>query len=465
MRLATRGFAELLALASSVLTTVWVGRTIGPELFGYYAVTGVIVQLGALLSGLGLGQTGAMLVSRERSNVGGVIATVVGLRTLAAAVSMLVVSMGVDAVTLDDRLEALVRTGVVAWLASALRLDWLFVATGRIGAVAALRLAGPVSALVVALAVVHSDRDLGGIGALIVAPIATPAVLGLVEAWRAGVAPLASVRFGWRESRVALAHGMQFLRGELGTLATTSSDRLFLFAFGSPIAVGLYDAAYRVIQPFYSIAAVVNDAYYARLAQARVSGHVDPSVFRRYLDLSLIATIPVGFFLSLHATAIVRTLYGDEFAGAAAALAVLGWVISLGFVSGVVNFPLTAFGHPRAYGDAVLAGGLANILLNVTLIPALGAIGAAAATVVAKLVSSIVGFRTFAESSGYRIARDLADYAAAATIAAIVSVGVGAVGGEPAAVAAFVIVYSWSLWPIRGARLRDTALSLRGPSG
>jgi O-antigen/teichoic acid export membrane protein len=89
-------------------------------------------------------------------------------------------------------------------------------------------------------------------------------------------------------------------------------------------------------------------------------------VFRRWVDLMSVATIPVGFVALAFAPWIIGFVYGPQFSGAETYLALLGFVITFGYMAGIVTIPFTAWNAPAPYGRAV-AG--ANIGLNVLLIP------------------------------------------------------------------------------------------------
>jgi O-antigen/teichoic acid export membrane protein len=380
------------------------------------------------------------------------VATILPPRVVAAVVLATVAELVLTIGPLDPRFRGILGPALLALPFAAIRTEWLFVALGRVGAAAALRVSGAVAALAVAISAVRGEDDTLGLGLLLLVPIAVPAALGMIAAVAARLLPPARLRSSATEIRAALGAGRHFLRGELSTFVTTSSDRLFLFAFAEPMVVGLYDAAYRIIQPFYSVAAVVNDAYYAKLASALEDAERRRRVLRRYVDLSCVATIPVGFLLVAHSGPIVGLIYGERFADASAYLSLLGWVITLGFTSGVLVFPLTAWGRSRDYGDAVMAGSAANLALNTALIPLLGGAGAALATIAAKGVVTLAGLRAFRRAVDEPIVRDLAAWSAISAIALGLSLPVEATVGAWPGVIAFAIVYSLAAlwWRFRG---------------
>jgi O-antigen/teichoic acid export membrane protein len=226
--------------------------------------------------------------------------------------------------------------------------------------------------------------------------------------------------------RTYVRPGLHSLKADISSFIFTSSDRLFLYVFASPAAVGLYAAAYSVIQPFYLINAVVWDAMYLPVAQAFVANRLAPT-FRRYVDLMCFATIPLGFFLLAFAPFVMSTLYGPSYAPASAYLAILGWVITFGYTSGIAVVPFSAWNRQREYGNATSVGGALNMGLNFLLIPPFGGFGAAWATVAAKIAVTLAGVRYFRRITDYPLVQDFAEYlaiSAAAYAASIVAIWV-----------------------------------------
>ena len=154
-------------------------------------------------------------------------------------------------------------------------------------------------------------------------------------------------------------------------------------------------------------------------------------VFRRWVDLMSVATVPVGFITVAFGTWIVGVVYGPAFSGASSYLALLGLTVTFGYMAAIVTISFTAWNAPQAYGRAVLAGGVANIAMNVLLIPAFAGIGAAVATIGAKVTVGLWGYRTFRRITDYPVGRHLAFYAIASAGSVLLGVGLGSVLGLP----------------------------------
>ncbi len=169
----------------------------------------------------------------------------------------------------------------------------------------------------------------------------------------------------------------------LGTVFGTisaRSDVLILEGMASTEVVGIYGAAYRVVNGALTGVAAVASALFPRVAKALQAN-------QRTLEVKIFVILPViiagGCFAGavFVAKPIIDILYGEKFEAAVVVLQVLMIVVALDSINAFVNRYMVAAGRehhlPRAQG----VGAGTNIILNAILIPPLGALGAALATV------------------------------------------------------------------------------------
>jgi O-antigen/teichoic acid export membrane protein len=210
--------------------------------------------------------------------------------------------------------------------------------------------------------------------------------------------------------------GLHFLKGDLSTYIYTTSDRLILYYFTNSYTVGIYEAAYKVINPFYSIANVISPTMFRDLAQSFKQGNLYP-VMAKYLFSMSIFTIPLGFFMLFFSNFTIKVLYGAKFAESASCLMILGFVITFGFTSGIIAFPFCAWNMSREFGNSVTWGTVINTVLNFMLIPFLGAIGAALATLAAKIIVTIVAYLYFIKATDYPVLKQFLYFFTASSVA------------------------------------------------
>lgn len=463
MNLLIRGIAEVAAILFGVATTVWVSRTIGPSSFGQYAVMLAVVAIGSALVNAGLPNVGSQHVANEPEKVGEILWLLIVIRAAVAAIAIAVTLVVLAVAPIDLVLRRLLQVGILAWATQPLSSGWVLVAKGRSRAMAAIRLTTSLTSLAVALLIVRTASDVDHVAWVSVAGAVAGAVGTSLIALRLGpICPpvgdpvLVAMRAYVRE-------GFHYMKSDVSAFVFQSSDRLFLYVFATPTVVGLYEAAYRVINPFYAISAVIHDVMYLQLAKAYGTDQLKAS-FRRYVDLMLVATIPLGSFLLAFAPTVVSILYGSKYEGAGDYLRVLGWVITIAYAAGIVVIPFTAWNRPKQYGNAMTLGGLVNLALNVSLIPFFGGLGAAWATIAANSAVAVAGLHYFRKATDYPVARDVLDYLIAAGAAyAVAQLATLATGQAVVGITLFGLTYVGLMWLIRWRS--DGSRRLTSPSG
>jgi O-antigen/teichoic acid export membrane protein len=109
----------------------------------------------------------------------------------------------------------------------------------------------------------------------------------------------------------------------------------------------------------------------------------------RVIRLCLYVALPVGVGGMILAKPVVRMLYGEAYAPAADALAVLIWSIVCLLLNLICLIVLYASGRQSTVMKITGTAVGMNILLNLFLIPAWGIVGAAAATATTDLLSLV----------------------------------------------------------------------------
>jgi O-antigen/teichoic acid export membrane protein len=160
-------------------------------------------------------------------------------------------------------------------------------------------------------------------------------------------------------------------------------DLIMLGWWRSAADVGFYSAAQRIVQVFYAVPAILASAMFpviSRFAAQRASDKERTLVERGASAMFLIA-LPLVVGGALLASPLISFMYGSAYASAARVLQIL-LLTTLAIFPGTLlsNFMLAHNKHFKL-APAVVAASLANVGLNFILIPPLGIIGAAVATV------------------------------------------------------------------------------------
>lgn len=200
----------------------------------------------------------------------------------------------------------------------------------------------------------------------------------------------------WLNSMVPLAllTGMQIINSQ--------ADVVILGLMGSTEDVGLYriamQAATLVTLSLYAVNMVVGP-YFSRFYE---SG--DMQNFQRMVTMgsrfSVFGALPIAAVFVFFGENLLGVLFGAEFVESYWALIILatGYLLSVCFGSVVLVLTMTGFEADAMKGAALAA--MINIILNIILIPVLGMVGAALATVTSLLIWNIKLFLTVKKKVG-----------------------------------------------------------------
>jgi O-antigen/teichoic acid export membrane protein len=145
--------------------------------------------------------------------------------------------------------------------------------------------------------------------------------------------------------------------------------------------VGGYNAAFRLVEALRLLPAAVMAVTFPLLVQAR-----DTHLVRRLGGRLFAAGGALALVCVLGAPVIVPALYGDTYAYAAPAFAVLSLALPLFFLNYALTHQVIGWDGQRAYLVIVAAALAVNVAANLLLVPTRGIAGAAISTVITEIV-------------------------------------------------------------------------------
>jgi len=168
---------------------------------------------------------------------------------------------------------------------------------------------------------------------------------------------------------------------------------LLLAAFSTPHAVGLFNAALKIIQLFEMIPATLSMP--SLPAFSRLAMDSSERLFQALSDAMRIFTtigLPLFTWVLLLAPVIIGSTFGPAYGGAAATLQVVSLVMLSIFPASLYIYAFTALNQQRSYTISTAVGLGVIVVLGLALIPAFSELGAAAAIVAGELAFFVSGF-------------------------------------------------------------------------
>lgn len=379
---------NVLRMLFTMAFVVYAARQLGVESYGKFALTQNLVELMLGLCATGLG----ILVTREtarspqwlHSHLATALVLVVALAV--AAGGALLVFARIANYAPDTRLAICV--GAVALVPGALAAlaEAVLIALKRAPSVGIGTAAESFARAVLGSTVLLLGYGLLGLIAVLI--VTRCAQLCLYTALLAGSLRTAN----WRTSTHSLFELIRdwrvFAFENWMSALYLSLDVVLLSLFHGEAAVGIYEAAQKLIRLGSVVARCVTTAAFPYITRLYVDAR---DTFREVNVQStkyfLAAILPVVITISLLSQQIVEFVYGSEYAGAAAILQIIAWLLIPQFLNPFLSHVLFARGQQRR-SLMVAAIALSAFLVSALLmIPRWGATGTAYASLIAAMAA------------------------------------------------------------------------------
>ena len=403
--------ASLLSLGAGLATTVLVARALGPGGKGEYDLAMTTAALGQMALGLSLPVGVTYVIARNAAASGVLVRRLAGWAPVQGAI---------------------MAGALFAWFNRPGRPE----DTGAVdvAVIAALSMLVAVSSVAGYLRAVLLGRQriIEVNRADVLGRVAIPAIMvGLLGAWLALGEDPAAVLFVWAAvaaSGVATVYLWTLVRGELAasaagpsamptvlrfSLATHMSNvvqflnyRLDVFivtALLGTAALGLYALAVSVAQLLWLISVAASVVLFPRVASNTETSADTAARTAQVARVVLTISVLGAGGLALGGPLLVRTLYGNEFAGAISPLLLLLPGIAVFSLPNVLASYIAGVGRPRLNLYVALAALAVTIALDLALIPAMGIDGAAIASTASYAVSAVLTIGLFVAMTGVSV--------------------------------------------------------------
>lgn len=399
---------QVYMLVVGLVSTILVARLLGPEGKGVLAIVAAIPSMGVGVASFGLGPALGYMAGKDRYPARDLVtAAVVWSLLLGVAVGAFLwlarntlltsVMKGMTTVDLVVVLVALPASYISAFTGA------LFAGHGRAVAIAGLSAVGATVNLV------------GVVGASVFAPRNASAVVlavsisSVLNALLALVVYRASFTLSARRiveiTRFATPYAAKSYVGQATSMFFLRADVFFLNYFAGPAAVGIYSVATNLAEKLWMLSNPVSNAVYGLITGAERHDAVRLTTLTSRALLILNGAAAILLFLI--AIPLVPIIYGLQFANATLYLGLL--------LPGVVVFAVCQpyglyfsgqLGRPGVTSSLLSLMMVLSALLYVTLIPPMGASGAALGSTLA-YSTALIGYAVLFPRATDRTVRDM----------------------------------------------------------
>lgn len=391
-------FGRIASFVISFLTITFVARYLGPENLGKLSYAQSFVAIFSMFASLGIDQIVYRDLVAKPEREAEILGTAFIVKALFGTLTLFVTVATAFFINTEP---------LLTWLIALIALSFIFQPLGTVGHVFSARVLSKYPTLVgfgvslliplLKLLVIFFDK-----GILYFAAIITleAFLLGLMYIFLYHAILKGSV-FNWRV-RAGMCRSLirdswpLMLVGVTGYLYARI-DQVMIQHFLDSTAVGLYEAAVRLTEPLGFIPGILIGSLFPALINARLRDRIEyRNRFRSLIVICLGTSSALALFVFIFAPTIVQILYGPEYSPSVAILKVYVWS-TLGTIATALLYNyLTIENRALTQLAYTASGATLNITLNAYLIPSLGAIGAAIATLIT-LMSILIFFFVYRE--------------------------------------------------------------------
>ena len=398
---------QLLTLLSGLTLSVLVARILGPEKNGMYAVAVLFTTLLVTLLNLGLGAANVYFVARGDVSLRAARRVTMQVWALLSGVGLL---LGTGVLLFYRDLVLPNVPTAVGWLA--LAIFPLYLLQTFIMALLharqdfrsynlALLTASIAGLLAAAIALIFFKGEV--IGALIA--LAVGFSLSVIIAWNAVSRHIDATQPALPPAGYigqALRYSILSYISNLITFFTYRIDVYLIGFFLGATAVGIYAVAVQLAERIWTLSQAVSAVLLPRLAAL----HADEATRLRLTPLMsrwvLLLTLLLSFAVALALWFMLVPLFGLAYATALPAFFwIIPGIVTLSFARVLTN-DIAARGRPEINGAISFMGLIANVLINLVAIPAMGISGAALASSLSYTLIAVLALIAYVRISGQR---------------------------------------------------------------
>jgi O-antigen/teichoic acid export membrane protein len=399
--ISTQLVLRFVSMPISVVTVSLATRTLGTDGFGVWTAIGAYVGIFTVLTDLGLTTVAMQRMSAEPERESEWLGALAGMRLLLSVLAAVLCAATIPLFLSTGHLAAWILT-LTVFSSGGSALMAVFNSRLRAG-------------LALSFSVIQSFMWLG---VMIVFYITGASVVAFVIAYVAVLVVICTLQLraarrhahiAWRAGR-ALWKPLMKVAVPLGIASVLITiyyqiDAVLLLQLADAREAGIYGAAYRFLSPLLFLPAAVMSSFFPVLSA--VKGDDPDRVHRlvqRAAELMAVISLPLLAVTIALSDQIVALLFGPPFARTASVLPILmiAFVsICFGTLAGFLA-PLLNLNWRLALYSGI--GAIANVVLNVVLIPQYGATGSAWATVATEVLTMVLMLGTALVALRLRVA-------------------------------------------------------------
>lgn len=228
----------------------------------------------------------------------------------------------------------------------------------------------------------------------------TDAVIAVMEIFFYKKTNKQRLRYSWRIGRNILRESYHFIISGLMVATYSQMDRIMIGQMMTDTDVGYYTTAAAICGMWVFIPTAIISSFQPMIMEVKRTGNNNLYLLRLKQLYSAIVwlCISVSIFILILAKPVVLVLYGSDYLGAVETLRISIWYETFAMIGTARGIWILCENKNKYVKYYLFIGASVNLVLNALLIPVMGINGAALATLVTQIITSMVAPLLFKET-------------------------------------------------------------------
>jgi O-antigen/teichoic acid export membrane protein len=379
----------LLRMIVGLLVGIWIARYLGPDRYGLLNYAIAFVSLFSAVASMGLQDIVVRDIVRNPTSSPETMGTSFLLRLVGGLIAFMLILASISFLQPKDALTV----GVVAiigftlifqasdvikyWFESQVQSKYnVWVQNGALLIFAAVKV----------MLILLEAELLAFVWAMFAEALIVAIGLFAIYLWKGG--KLSAWSPGYTRAKSLLRDSWPLILSAIAITVYMRIDQIMIGQMLGNKAVGIYTAAVRISELWYFIPVAIVASVFPSILEAKKKNEaIYIQRLQRLFDLMVLLSLAVALPMTFLSDWIVLLLFGPDYIGAGAVLAIHVWAALFVFL-GVANSRWFIAENRQILSlQRTLLGALANVGLNLLMIPKFGIIGAAYATVLSYAIA------------------------------------------------------------------------------
>ena len=381
---------QLLISVLPFIISPYIARVLGAEQIGIYSYTFAIVNYFVILANLGIINYGNRRIAQVRNNQEALNRTFSSLYALHISLSVItLLGYAIYICCFVTQYHIIVWIQAFYLIATLLDISWFYYGIEKFKITVLRNTVIKVLTVICVFFFVHEKQDLWKYTAI----MAMGTMLSQTVIWLYLRRYVSFVHSTWGEIKEHIKPMFLLFAATVAVTILSYTDQLMLGIMSTMSELGYYSNAHKLMEFPIGFVTVLGTVMIPRMANIFIKGDIKRA--ENYIGQSMHFAMIMSFALALGIAAVAPefavVFWGEDFAYSGTLMPYLSFtMIIIAWNSIVRTQYLIPKERDKAYLISIICGALFNVIFNLILIPALGAVGAAIGTIIGYMIINIV---------------------------------------------------------------------------